>query len=960
MTAGDRDLARWERIQAIFDEAIDVPPAERDALLASACGDEHELRREVESLLEAHETAETFLEGAGIAAVAPWLSDPPAGKTSAQGEAGKGLHFGPYRVIRELGRGGMGTVFLAERADDRYQRTVAIKLVRTFGGESLERRFQKEQRILASLEHPSIARLYDAGTTPAGQPFLVMEHVRGSPIDAYCEERGLPVDDRLRLFDRVCRAVEFAHGRLIVHRDLKPSNILVTDEGVPKLLDFGVARLLAVDEEADSNPTTVGARAMTPEYASPEQLRGDPVSTSTDVWALGVLLYRLLTGRHPYRFGSRSPQVVERTLQEARAALPSAAVLEEGAPDATARARRLRGDLDTITMAALRLEPDRRYGTVAELRADVEAHLRGFPVGARPDSWRYRAGKFARRNRVAVSAAVAVLLAVLGGSAAVAWQGRVAQREARRAEATRDYLIGMFEALDPDAARGPSVPVEQLLDEGAGRLEAAFEGEPDTGAEVAGVLGSLYQRIGAFEKARPLLEDARGHLLARHGPDHPESVAASARLAWLLHEQGEVQEAEALARDAVAVARTIFGPRTPELAERLGDLGAMLNANSKSEEAAALHREALAIHRSLADSAAIAADLNALGLALDRLGEYDEALRIMEESLQIRRAFFGERHTEVALSLLDYASVLQSAGKFDEAIELLEECLSIRRELLGDRHPNVAYALNHIGLAQQRRGDLDAAEDALGEALSIRRESLGEDHLQVGTSLNNLAVVSYFAGDYALAAERFRRAVAIWTDELGDEHQDVLSGLNNLGASLRAAGELDEAEQMLRRVLEVRIRTLPDGHAQIAQSHSNLADVLVVRGRYGEAEASYQSAIAGWRDSLGEDHPNLAFGLYGLGKLYERMGQCARAETPLREALAIRQAALDAASTDIAVVRAYLGFCRLARGAAAEADSLLRLALPPIESRWGAENELTVRVREALGRAAAAGAPRDP
>ena len=958
MTAGDRGSARWERVQAIFEEAIEAPPAEREALLASACGDDTELLREVGSLLVAHEAADAFLEGAGIAAVAPWLSNPPGGDAT-EGDPSEGLRFGPYRVIRELGRGGMGTVYLAERADDRYQRTVAIKLVRTLAGESLERRFQKEQRILASLEHPSIARLYDAGTTAQGQPFLVMEHVRGSPIDAYCEERGLSVEDRLRLFDRVCRAVEFAHGRLIVHRDLKPSNILVTDEGVPKLLDFGVARLLAVDEDADSSPTTVGARAMTPEDASPEQLRGDPVSTSTDVWALGVLLYRLLTGRHPYRFGSRSPQVVERTLQKERAPLPSVAVLEEARPDATARARRLRGDLDTITMAAMRLEADRRYGTVAELRADVEAHLKGFPVGARPDSWRYRAGKFARRNRVAVSAAVAVLLAVMGGSAAVAWQGRVAQREARRAEATRDYLIGMFEALDPDAARGPSVPVEQLLDEGAGRLEAAFEGEPDTGAEVAGVLGSLYRRIGAFEKARPLLENARAHLLARHGPDHTETVAATGRLAWVLHDLGELQEAEAFARGAVASARRIFGPRTPELAERLGDLGAMLNANSESEEAAALHREALAIHRALADSAAIAADLNALGLALDRLGEYDEALRLMEEALQIRRAHFGDRHTQVALGLLNYAAVLQSAGKFDQAIESLEECLSIRRELLGDRHPNVAYALNLLGLAHQRRGDLDAAEVALAEALSIRREALGEHHPEVGTTLNNLAIVSYFAGDYAGAADRFRQAVDTWLEQLSEEHQNVLSGLNNLGASLREAGELDEAESVLRRVLDLRIRTLPDGHALIATSYNNLAELLVLQRRFREAEATYDTAIARWRASLGDDHPNLAFGLYGLGKLYEQTGQCARAEAPLREALAIREAALDPAGTDIAVVRAYLGFCRLALGQVADADSLLRLALPPVEDRWGAENELTARVREELGRAASRGAPRD-
>ena len=869
----------WKQIRAIFSQAVDLPPEQREAFIADACRHDLHVQMEVDSLVRAHDRAGAFLEVAGVDVVAPWLdasSDPERSPLDDDREDGgpRGSEFGPYRVLKELGRGGMGTVYLAERADERYERRVAIKIVSGGVAGAFARRFGREQRILASLEHPAIAQLYDAGTTSEGVPYLVMEFVEGRRIDDYCRDERLPVTERLELFDRVCAAVEFAHTRMVVHRDLKPSNVLVTREGVPKLLDFGVAGLLDPVDEVVTDPTTFGFRALTPEYASPEQLRGEPVSTSSDVWALGVLLYGLLTGRHPYRFESRSPIEIERVVRENPPERPSDAVIEEGGDGAQSVARRLKGDLDNVVLTALRVEPARRYETVGRLRADVRAHLEGFPVTARPDTWRYRAAKFARRHRVAVAAGSIVSLSLFGGLAGVAVQGRVAAREAQRAEATRDYLIGMFESLDPDALRGRSLTVEELLDLGAEALDRELEGQPEVRAEVAGVLGGVFQRLGAYARARPLLESARQSLLDRHGANHPATVVATTRLASLLHEQGELVEAEELATQSLEARRRLYGTGDTAVATGLSDLGMIRSSRGEFEDALALMDQALAIDQASGRRDAVATDLNNLAIIRLRLAENEEALRLGEEALAIQRELYGDLDTRVATSLRHVADALMALGRYGEAIAAFEECLMIRRELLGDRHPDVAVALDLLGRAHQSKGDLDAAETALLEALSIRREVFGEQHTETAITVNNLAIVAYFRGDYELAADRFRGVVDTWRVTLGEEHPDVLSGLNNLGASLRAAGELAAAEEVLREVLEMRERVLPAGHSAIWGSHNVLADVLRARGRYAEAEREYRIAIDGWREALGEDHSTVAFGYLGLGILQRDTGRC--------------------------------------------------------------------------------------
>lgn len=891
------------------------------------------------------------------------FTDPEAGLGSAAGsadgepgtpEGGDGRQFGPYRVIREIGRGGMGTVYEAERADRRYDRRVAIKTVAFAPGGVLARRFEDERRILAELEHPNIARLYDAGATPEGVPYLVMEFVEGRRIDVYCDENGLSVEERLELFDRVCYAVEYAHGKLVVHRDLKPGNILVTDEGVPKLLDFGVARLLDPGPDARTGagagggptgaaePTLTGFRAMTPEYASPEQLRGEPVTTAADVYALGVLLYLLLAGRHPHRFESRAPGDVERTIRERPAPPPSETASEEY----PARRGRLRGDLDNVILTAIRPEVERRYASVGRLRADIRSHLAGFPVTARPATWRYRAGKFVRRHRAGLAAASLVFLALAGGLAGTAWQAGEATRQATRAEATRDYLIGLFETFDPDEAGVEPVTAEDLLDRGAERLARDLAGEPMTRAELGGVLGRLYQRLGLYDKALPLLASSRAELVRAHGERHPESVGATARLARLLYDQGELEEAEALSREALDARRRLFGVGDTAVANSLNDLAEIRNARGHLDEAETLHAEALAIDRRSGLQQRVATDLDNLGVVLRRAGEHDEARRLLEEALAIRRELYGDRHTKVAMSLVNVSAALREAGEYDEAERLLLEALAMRRELLGDRHPHVAIVLGTLGNTRLQAGRHDAARDAYREALEIRRAVFGESHPSVARSLNSLAVVAYHRGDYAGAADRFAEVLEIWEDRFGEDHPDVLSALNNLGAARREAGDYKAAELVLRDALARRRRVLGDDHPDIGQSLNNLAFVLYRRGALDEAERTFHEALASWRGSLGGDHPRLAYALDGLGRLLLDEGRCAEGEAPLREAVALREAALDPESSLLAATRARLGLCLDALGRRGEAEALLEASLPVIE--LGPDADLVRRVRRAL------------
>jgi len=957
-------------IAQVFAEAVERPTAERALFLDAACGDQPVVRAEVESLLAAHHRAERLLDPPE----AEWVV---AALAEVGQPAGTGERFGPYRVQRELGHGGMGAVYLAERVDGQFEQSVALKLVRDPSGSgNLVERFLRERRILARLTHPNIARLLDGGVADDGRPFLAMEYVDGTPIIAYCDQRRLGIDARLRLFLDACEAVAYAHRSLVVHRDLKPSNILVSDDGRVKLLDFGIAKLLEPDTDVDTPTLTVaGFQMLTPEYAAPEQVRGESVTTATDVYGLGAVLYELLSGYRPHHFQDRTLAGVERVLSGTTPEPPSTTTTRGDAGEsvggsagsrthaavAAARdvtpqqlRRRLAGDLDAIVLTALRYEPERRYASAEALAGDLRRHLARRPVTARRDSALYRFRRFVRRNRVGVAASSVAVAAMVAGLIGTTWQARAASRHALRADRVRQFVVGLFEAADPDRSRGDTITARGLLDRGTERLESELEAEPAVRADMLGVLGKIYQKLGLYDQARPLLEEARKVREELAGPRDLETAQSTADLASLLYDQGEYAAAEELARAVLRVRGELLGPGDTLVAVGMASLAAILDQEGALAAADSLYRESLAINRRRGSRSAIAGSLSDLGVALWREGKYAEAEPLAEEALALRREIYGGDHTEVAVSLLNLATILTDAGEYERAEPLLRECLAMRRKLLGDRHPDVALTLNNLGRLLQLEGRLEESEQANREALAIRRAALGDDHPEVAASLNNLGVVLYMRRNWRGAADAFEQALAVWRKTLGETHPSVLTGLNNLGAARREQGDLEGAERALREALAQRRKALGAEHPDVGQSFNNLAELLARKGDYEDAEAMFRRALTTWRSSLGVDHPTVAVGLVGLGRMMRSRGRCAEAEPLLREALAIREKKLDPAGVPVASVRLELGSCLVASGHLAEAEPLLRASYATFLDARGEADEETQRAQRMLAQASAA------
>jgi eukaryotic-like serine/threonine-protein kinase len=934
----------WERINDLFADALERAPGDRAAFLDEACGDDAELRSEVDSLLLAHERAAAFLDSPVLGAGGPAPSD-----ASLEGRL-----VGPWRVLRLLGRGGMGAVYLAERADGEYERLVALKVVkRGMDTDAILGRFLRERQILARLEHSGIARFLDAGATHDGQPYFVMERIEGLDLIRYCDTHGLGLEERLRLFADVCRAVQYAHANLVVHRDLKPSNILVTGDGQVKLLDFGIAKVLTGDGDAEvTTLTAAGVRPVTPEYAAPEQLLGGPVTTATDVYSLGAVLYELVTGRPPHRLDRRSPEEALRAITTGSPVPPSRAADDEGP---RRLGRRLRGDLDTLILTALRAEPERRYPTVEALLEDLRRHRTGHPITARPDTAAYRASRFVRRNRTGVAVSLLFLWMLLGGSVALALQQRQTARErdraaleAAKARQVTEFLTGIFEVSDPDQARGDTVTARALLDRGAAQLAAELADEPELRAEMLSVLGTLYRRLGMYDPAHALLEDAHSLRLALHGPRHPDAARSTALLAAVLKDLGDYDRAEELARAALDVRRELLGPADTLVASSMTDLANVLNARGRFEEAERLIRESLEINRRHGSSRMVASDLNDLSVTLWRRGEYAAALPLAEEALALRREIHGDEHTAVAFGLHNLATTLLHVGELERAEAAAREALAMRRRLLGSGHPYVAITLNELAAVLHNRGRRDEAAEAIRESLAIRRAALGDAHPDVAGSLNQLGVYLYFAGDHAGAADHFEQALAIWRPTLGDAHPHVLTGMHNLGAVRYQQGDLDGAERALRDALALRRQALGDHHSDVGSSYNMLGLVLAGKGDLTEAEASFQAALATWRQAFGPDHPTVANALVDLGRVLLDQRRFTEAEPLLREALTIRLAALDEDGVEVAIARLRLGRALLGLRQFAEAEPLLLASLPALERHRGQDHDQTRTARSAL------------
>ena len=655
---------RWRRIATILDAVLELPLDDREPYLDHACGGDVALQREVEELLAANAASDTFLDTPALERAAPLVAVIEQDIKSASTDVLQGRVVGPYRLLAELGEGGMGVVYLADRIDGQFEQQVAVKLVKHgLVSEEARRRFLRERQILARLQHPAIARLLDGGVTAEGTPFFVMERVEGRPVTSYCTEHALKTDDRLRIFLQICEAVQYAHRNLIVHRDLKPSNILVDDGGRVKLLDFGIAKLLGDGESAIAGSSQSIVRALTPDYAAPEQLRGESVNTSTDVYALGVLLYELLTGERPYRVRSGVMGELERAILDETPPPPSARV-------ASGDLRRLKGDLDRIVLKALQKSPERRYPSAEAFATDVRRHLEGLPVSARGDALSYRAWKFLGRHRVSAAVATLLMLTLVGGLLATTWQARRAEREARKAEAVKEFLKTLLSAADPTLAKGREPSVRQLLDAGAGRIETELRDQPEVQSEVASLVASVYHSLGEYDRAMPLL---RADLERRKRRDGPHSIAAAEALTQIadaLYEQGRYDEAGPMHEEALAIQRDKRGERTSQVAELLWDIAGVRRNRGDLAGAEAFDKQALAIYVALKgdDSADAAAVRESLGIIDSQLARFSEAVALQRPVADWRERHLGPDHPHTLTARYNLAFYLQGLGHFHEAI----------------------------------------------------------------------------------------------------------------------------------------------------------------------------------------------------------------------------------------------------------------------------------------------------
>lgn len=783
---------RWHEIQGLFQQAADLDTAAQAVFLSEACPTDRELRAEVEALLRAERRSGA---GAFIADAIGRAARELADETAA---ARVGERVGPYRLVREIGHGGMGTVYLAERADEQYQASVAIKFVRSGAASAdLQRRFRAERQILAALTHPNIAWLLDGGTAPDGTPYLVMEYVEGEAIDVWCDRRGLRLDGRLALFGRVCAAVQHAHQVLVVHRDLKPSNILVTADGMPKLVDFGIAKLLA----ADDAEVTGTLRLLTPAYGSPEQVRGGHITVATDVYSLGVVLFKLVTGRTPFDFTGASAGEIERRICEDQPPVPSTAA---AGPHAAWR-RGLRGDVDTIILKALRKEPERRYASVEQLAADLRRCQTGLPVAARADTWRYRAGKFVRRHRAGLATATGVVTLVTGlaafYTARLARERDRAQASATRADRVAEFLKTVFLETSPEGSPGGRMlTAPELLDRGAARITTELASEPETQAALMRVIGSAYRGLGMNEKADSQLTGAiaawrRSQAVDEKGlADIVYTLSAVRRLA------GDYVAADTLAQQAVELRRRLYGTETTEFANALGVLAEARRLRGDYATAESLYREMLGIRRRLLPPGHrdIGDNLNNHALLLLARGEYAAAEAMHREALALLRALppAGE-HFEVSNSMGNLALALTAQGKHAAAETLLVAALAQRRRMFGIDEPRTLYTQKNYGAVLHALGRDAEAQTVLEDALRLMRGRLADDHPTVADGLASLALVLSARGAHVSARATAARAHAAYLARVGPAHRTTLEARRTMGIVAAAGGDRAAAESLL-------------------------------------------------------------------------------------------------------------------------------------------------------------------
>lgn len=907
------DAEQWARIQEALEQTLDLPTDKRAEFLDETFRDEPSLRTEVERLLVAVGSDPDFLERP-VVQLGSGETDVPDAEE----------RIGPYRLIRPLGRGGMGEVFLAARSHADFDRHVAIKVIRRgLDTDDVLARFRAERRILASLDHPNIATLLDAGATDDGRPFFVMEHVEGEPLDIYCDRNLLDLKERIRLFQRVCGAVHHAHRNLVVHRDLKPSNVLVTEQGEPKLLDFGIAKLLSAP---DDDRTRADQRVLTPDYAAPEQASGGVVTTATDVFSLGVLLYQLLTGRRPFERKDRPLQERD-TVQRPSDAV--ATLFTRELPDGSTETltpeqvsmlrsdvphrlqRRLAGDLDTIVLRALSAEPERRYSSALALADDLERHLQGRPVVARPDTLGYRVRSFARRNRLGVSVAAAFALVLTASTVLAVAQARRVQAESARVRAERDkalevrsFLLETFGATGAQQ-EGDSLTAQALLDGRVETLQDEFGAQPETLAEMQAVLAEGYRRLGRFQRADSL---ATASLALRErilGPEHPDVAASLNTLGLVQFDAGRVTDAEPVMERSVALwaehaaSATSMSDRIDEYARALNDLGLVKEALAKYDEASDAYERSLELRVSAGQPPARGAAITTSNLAALHYaqGRYDEAVELGSRSVELLRAIVGPDHRRSLVAQNNLAVMRQVSGDLEGAAAEYRDVLERRVRLLGADHPDVSSSRLALGSLLMSSGRYEAAESQFRQAIDVLDTSGAGETARAATMIGWLAQAVSGQGRLDEATSLNDSALRTLRAAHPDGHPDVAAQANRNAGHQRRLGDFEGSMALHDEAVSMAERSLGPRHAQTAVYRSNRGRTLRDAGRADEAVVDLEFAREVLTERLGADH-NLVFtATMVLIPALDRAGDRERADALVEETRVALAESPDSART---------------------------------------------------------------
>jgi len=838
--------------EKLAERLLDYPEKLWDQLIDEWCAGDNDLHLKVQNIASQNRNARSFVEEFQKRIYSLTKSSLSSGPVHPNQIAG-------YKIIKKLGTGGSATVFLAENETGEKG---ALKLLRGMGLDSYSRqRFESEQQILASLNHPNIARLIKGGITEKGDPFVLMEYVDGIPIDKWCDRYRLGIHERIKLFQNVCKAVHYAHQNLVVHRDLKPDHVLVTQDGEVKLIDFGIAKLLQPEHpEISAFHTRTGMRIMTPEFASPEQVRGKHITTASDIYSLGVLLYLLLTGRKPYSIGSTTSMLeIEKTVCELDPIKPSEAAggrthhttsdykdgyldLQESAYRRSSEPVRLQkqlaGDLDKIILMAMWKEPQRRYASALSLADDLENYLLGEPVTARAPTLRYRVKKFVYRNKITVTSAAIALLALTGGVAGIVWQSHLAkinaeqaEIQAERAEHVAAFLVELFEESDPTKANDGSKTAREMLDEGFDKVQTELAGQPAVQAQMLGMIGKVYQNLGLYNQAKSALEQSVAGY-RNLGERTPQYVSALLELANLQYRMGLLKQAEVSALEVLELNIEFYGEDHPEVASTLNTLAIIYEGKGKMEEAKQTLQRVVEIRRQDPEPGSnLAANLNNLAILMHRTGELEGADQMFEEALSTVQSIWGDVHPYMAFTLNGYSGVHQELGHFDRAKEDLMRALDIARQVFHEEHPFKAVVLNNLGKLHEKIGNYDEALTFIEEGLGMRRRSLPA------------------------------------------QHPDIAESLNGAGIILLKMEKPAEAEPLLREALDIRQQTYDENDWRVAQIKAHLAKSLLQLNQFDEAELLLLQSYTVLSDTLGAQDIHVQNVIQDIDLLYALTGK---------------------------------------------------------------------------------------